>query len=123
MECSSLHRMVLALALGISAVNGCANPRTELDVSANDPSQDHRKIADLYRDEAARLRQKSAEMTARIAVYERLFGPTSDWVAGTRLQADSYEQAAKEQERMATEHLGLVKNRQLSPSVRPEPLQ
>jgi len=76
-----------------------------------DANQDQRTIAEFYSQEAARLRQKSEEMSIRIAVYERLFGPDSDWVAGTRLLAQSYEEAAKEHERMAGKHLGVSSGR------------
>ena len=47
----------------------------------------------------------------RVAVYERLFGPQSDWVEGTRLLAESYEAAAQEQERIAARHQRLQDSR------------
>ncbi|HEU5407003.1 MAG TPA: hypothetical protein VFU48_04515, partial [Nitrospira sp.] len=55
--------------------------------------------------EAARLRQASEDLSVRVNVYERLFGPTSDWVAGTRLLAQSYEDAAQTYERKARQQL------------------
>ena len=92
-------------------MTGCAGPATELDLSAQDSRQDQRKIAQYHRHEAARLRQQSEELSVRVSVYERLFGPDSDWVAGTRLLAQSYEEAAKEHERIAGTHAGLVGGR------------
>jgi len=101
-------RFVLLLALGIVVLLGCAATRPELDLTDYGPAQDHRKIAAYYSHEAAKLRQVSEEMSVRIHVYEQLFGPTSDWVAGARLLAQSYENAAKEYERMARKHLELI---------------
>lgn len=121
MERSSSKRLAFLLALGAAVTSGCTSPRAELDLTAYDTTQDQWKIAEYYSQEAARLRQKAEEMSARIAVYERLFGPASDWVAGTRLLAQSYEEAAKEHERMAGKHLGFVSGRQPSPPAQPEP--
>lgn len=111
MERSSLIRLALLLALGVAITKGYTRPGAELDLTAYDQTQDQRKIAQYYSQEAARLQQKSEEMSARTVVYERLFGPDSDWVAGTRLLAQSYEEAAKEHERIAGKHLGLVSGR------------
>lgn len=111
MERASLKRLALLMALGSAVTSGCTSPRGELDLTAYDQTQDQWKIANYYSQEAARLRQKSEEMSARIVVYERLFSPTSDWVTGTRLLAQSYEEAAKEHERMASKHLGFVSGR------------
>lgn len=111
MERSSLIRLALLPALGVAITKGCTRPGAELDLTAYDQTQDQRKIAQYYSQEAARLQQKSEEMSARTVVYERLFGPDSDWVAGTRLLAQSYEEAAKEHERIAGTHLGLVGGR------------
>ncbi|MBX3332820.1 MAG: hypothetical protein KF876_01780 [Nitrospira sp.] len=98
--------MGLTVALGL-AVNGCTTTAAtgELELSAAGSTRDHRKIATYYRHEAAKLRQASEDLSVRIAVYERLFGPTSDWVAGTRLLAQSYEEAAQEYERKAHEQM------------------
>jgi hypothetical protein len=121
MERASLRRLALLLVLGAAVISGCTSPRDELDLTAYDTTQDQRKIAGYYTQEAARLRQKSEELSGQIAVYERLFGPSSDWVSGTRLLAQSYEEAAKEQERMAGKHLGLVSGRRTSSLGQPEP--
>jgi len=107
----SLRQFTLLLALGTVVTDGCTGPRVDLDLMAYDQTQDQRKIAEFYSQEAARLQEKSEELSARIAVYERLFGPDSDWVAGTRLLAQSYEEAAKEHERTAAKHLGLASGR------------
>lgn len=72
-----------------------------------DQSQDQRKIAAYYVLEAARLQQKAEELADRAAAYELLFGLDSDWVRGTRLLAQFYKETAKEQERMANQHLNL----------------
>jgi len=98
--------MGLTVALGL-AVSACMTTAAtgELELSAADSTQDHRKIATYYRHEAAKLRQASEDLSVRITVYERLFGPTSDWVVGTRLLAQSYEEAAQEYERKAHEHM------------------
>ncbi len=92
-------------------MNGCTTPITkdELELTTHDPAQDHRKIAAYYSHEAAKLRQASEEMSVRITVYERLFGPTSDWANGARLLTQSYEDAATEYERKAREHLALLR--------------
>lgn len=97
------------------------SPRAELDLTPYDTAQDQWIIAGYYSQEAARLRQKSEEMSARIALYARLFGPTSDWGVGTRLLAQSYEKAATEHERIAGKHVGLVSGRRSSPLAQPEP--
>ena len=106
----SFTHFVLLLALGVSGMNGClaSTTKEELDLTTYDPSQDHRKIAAYYSREATKLRQTSEEMSVRIAVYERLFGPESDWVSGTRLLAQSYQDAAREHELKAREHLDLI---------------
>jgi hypothetical protein len=83
---------------------GCANTAQELDLSSYDPGQDQTKIAHYHAQEAVRLRQKSEELLNRAALYERLFGTDSDWVKGARLLAESYEEGAREHERMAGRH-------------------
>lgn len=104
------RNVVLLLILGLAIIAGCTTPtvKEELELTSHDPTQDHRKIAAYYNHEAAKLRQASEEMSVRITVYERLFGPTSDWVNGTRLLTQSYEDAATELERKAHEHLELI---------------
>lgn len=106
----SLNHFVWSLALGIAVMSGCTTSTTkeELELTTYDPAQDHQKIAAYYSHEAAKLRQARDDMSARITVYERLFGPTSDWVSGTRLLVQWYDAAAKGYERKAHEHLELI---------------
>lgn len=92
----------LALAAA-SQLAGCGSAAV-LDLKTDDPKQDQEKIAEFYAHEATRLRQMAQEYDHRVSVYERLFGPHSDWVEGTRLLAQSYEAAAQEQERIAARH-------------------
>jgi hypothetical protein len=87
----------------------CVGVGPPLDLSSLDPSQDQWRIAEYYSREAARHRQKSQELYARILIYERLFGAESEWVVGTRLLAQSYEDAAIEHERSAYMHLELAR--------------
>jgi hypothetical protein len=99
------------LACEVCLMDGCVAPATELDLGWRNPSHDHRKVAHYYRQEAAMMWKKSEDMTVRAGQYERLFGPSSDWVQGTRLLADSYRAAAMEQERLASEHQRLTDGR------------
>ena len=85
----------------------CGAQTHELDLSSYDLTQDQRKIAEYYTQEAARLRDKSEAMLMRAAIYEQLFGRNSDWVAGARLLAQSYEEEAREHERMAGKHVSV----------------
>jgi hypothetical protein len=78
-------------------------------------------IAELLSKEAVELRQMSEELKQRVLVYERLFGPDSDWVAGTRLLAQTYADAARERERKADEHLKLAGERSRAESARRTP--
>lgn len=86
----------------------CAKPATELDLLAYDRNQDQNKIAEFYSQEAARLRLTARDLEHRAVVYERLFGSSSDWVEGTRLLAQSYDDAARDHERTAEEHLAVI---------------
>lgn len=117
-------KVVLLLTLGLASISGCMTPtvKEELELTTHDPTQDHRKIAAYYHHEAGKLRQASEEMSVRITVYERLFGPTSDWANGARLLTQSYEDAATEYERKAHEHLELI-NRPRSRSEAPVKLR
>ncbi|MGB3397914.1 MAG: hypothetical protein WBB60_15835 [Nitrospira sp.] len=86
---------------------GCVRAGSELDLTAYDQAQDQHKIAGFYSQEATRLRHMARDLKQRTLVYERLFGPGSDWVAGTRLLEQSYEDAAQEYERTAEQHRAL----------------
>lgn len=87
---------------------GCAGFSPPPDLSTMDPAQDQWRIAEYYSREAARLRQKSVDLYASALLYERVFGAGSDWVAGSRLLAQAYEEAAYEHERLAQKHLDLA---------------
>lgn len=94
--------------IGLITVTGCADRHGELSLTSYDRSADQGKLAEFYKQEAAKLWQMSEALTYRLTVYERLFGPDSDWVQGTRLLAQSYAAAAREQERQAHIHSTLV---------------
>jgi hypothetical protein len=89
--------------LGLLA--GCSAPDREFDLVSFNSSIDQPLIAQYYHKEAFRLRQQAEELDARREVYERMFGPESDWVSGVSLLAQSYRLAADDQERLAREHL------------------
>lgn len=103
------------------ALLGCTSAKTELDLTTYDSTQDQSKIAEFYSQKAERLRYMARETTHRAVVYERLFGPDSDWVAGTRLLAQSYEDAANEQDRKAEQHRDLARGERASKAVGPVP--
>ena len=103
-----MNPAVLILLLGFLLMSGCyRGPAAPLDATSLDPGQDHWTIAAYYRREAAVSRHKADELANRAVVYERLFGRESDWVTGTRLLAQFYEEAAREQDRLAGLHLDL----------------
>jgi len=103
-----MHPLVLVLLLGVLLVSGCTRgPRAVLDPVSRDPGQDHWAIAAYYSRQAAESRQQAEALSGSIAAYERLFGPESDWVTGTRLLVQFYEDAAREQDRLAELHLEL----------------
>jgi hypothetical protein len=97
--------MVVTLSL-----SGCGSTVNDFDLTTTDPRKDQRKIAELHSQEASRLRQMAQDLSHRVQVYERLFGSSSDWVGGTRLLAQSYEEAATEQERLAERHRALIRD-------------
>lgn len=105
----------VVVGLGLSVSVGCQGPQALLDLTSLDPSQDHWKIASVYTHEAAAMRQKAEELSNRAAHYEQLFGPTSDWVTGTRLLAQFYEETARERDRLAGLHVGLAGGRPSAP--------
>lgn len=104
-----MHAAILILLLAIFFQPGCSGKSTApLDMTALEPSQDQGKIAAYYRHEAVIARQQAEELTHRAVVYERLFGLESEWVTGTRLLAQFYEEAAREEEQLAKRHLKLL---------------
>jgi len=104
-----MHAAILVLLLAIFLQPGCSGISTApLDMTSLNASQDHGKIATYYRHQAVVSRQQVEELTNRAVVYERLFGLDSEWVTGTRLLAQFYEEAAREEEQLARRHLSLV---------------
>ena len=100
---------------------GCAAPDQEIDLASFNSTIDQRLIARYYQEEAFRFRQQANELDARGDLYERMFGPDSDWVSGARLLAQSYRFTADDRERLATEHLDAGRNARSSASaLRPQ---
>ena len=98
----------LVLLLGCLLVSGCLRgPTAVLDPVSRDPGQDHWAIAAYYSRQAAESRQQAEALTSSMVAYERLFGPESDWVTGTRRLVQFYEDAAREQDRLVELHLEL----------------
>ena len=84
---------------------GCTGPDRGFELDSFHPSADQRLIARYYQEEALRFRQQADEFDARAQMYERMFGPDSDWVSGAKLLAQSYRLAAEDRERLGQEHL------------------
>ena len=117
-ELSLMRPPPLTLLLGVLLLSGCARESASvLDPTSRDPGQDHWKIASYYSREAAVSRQQVEVLTERVTIYERLFGRESDWVSGTRLLVQFYEEAAREQDRLADLHLELGRGRSPGPST------
>lgn len=89
---------------------GCATPDRGFDLASFNSSFDQQVIARYYQEEALRFRQQAEESDGRADMYERMFGPGSDWVSGARLLAQSYRLAADDRERLAKEHLDAWRN-------------
>ena len=89
---------------------GCASPDREFDLTSFNASSDQQLIAHYYQQEALRYRRQADELDVRAEMYERMFGPQSDWVSGTRLLAQSYRLAADDRERLGNEHLDSGRN-------------
>ncbi|MBL8038518.1 MAG: hypothetical protein JSS38_08785 [Nitrospira sp.] len=86
-------------------------PMVPLEMTTLNPGDDHETIAHHYRHEAVRARQQADELANQAVVYEQLFGPESDWVSGARLLVKFYEEVAREQARLAEQHLKLGRGR------------
>ena len=103
-----MHTAILVVLLAIFLQSGCSGRSTALlDPASRDPGQDHWAIAAYYSRQAAESRQQAEALTGSIVAYERLFGPESEWVTGTRLLVQFYEDTAREQDRLADLHLEL----------------
>jgi hypothetical protein len=115
-----MHAAILVLLLASFLLTGCSGgPAAPLDMTALNPGHDHGKIAAFYRHEAVVSRQQAEELAHRAVVYEWLFGRESEWVTGTRLLAQFYEEAAREEEQLASRHLELLGDNQApSPPTR-----
>ena len=90
---------------------GCGATAAPLNLTSMDPTDDQRKIADYYTQDAEAFRLKSRDLIERIAVYQQLFGPDSEWVTGARLLAQYYEQAAIDHDHHALMHRSLAEDR------------
>lgn len=110
--------LLIGLLLATACHRGPIVPLVPLHTGSYDPYQDHMKMAHYYAHEATLSHQKAEELANRIVVYERLFGRESDWVAGTQLLAQFYQEAAREQDRQANLHLELAGGRSSGPSAR-----
>jgi hypothetical protein len=112
-------RCLAVFLLSIHSTIGCVHASSPLELTSPDPAQDQGKIAGYYSREADFYRLKAAELSQRVLVYEGLFGPDSEWVKGTRLLVQFYEDAAKEHERLAGLHLSLAGHGRQASSVKP----
>jgi hypothetical protein len=75
-------------------------------------------IAKYHSQEAARLRRKADELIGQARIYSRIFGSESEWTTGTLLLAQTYNDAADEQERLAEDHLGVVRSKYPSKNLK-----
>lgn len=100
--------LLLICLIGTACHRGPIIPVVPLDPGSHDASQDHLKMASYYIRQAVQSRQMAEEQASRVRVYERVFGPESDWVAGARLLTQFYEDSAREQDRQANLHLELA---------------
>lgn len=101
-----------SLTLGVLLQVGCSGaPTAPLEMTTLDPGDDHETIAHHYHHEAVRARQQAEELANQAVVYAQLFGRDSDWVSGTTLLAQFYEEVAREQARLAEQHLKLGRGR------------
>lgn len=103
--------LLIGLLLGTACHRGPILPLVPLHTTAHDPREDHLNLATYYAHEAALSHQMAEELTNRVVVYKRLFGPQSDWVVGTQLLTQFYEEAEREQDRRANLHLELAGRR------------
>ncbi|HJY80851.1 MAG TPA: hypothetical protein VKK81_07190 [Candidatus Binatia bacterium] len=110
--------LLIGLLLATACHRGPVVPFVPLHTRSHDPYQDHMTMAKYYANEATLSHQKAEELANRIVVYERLFGRESDWVTGTHLLAQFYEEAAREQDRQANLHLELAGRRSSGLSAR-----
>ncbi len=116
-----MHAAIHISILGLLLQAGCSSgPPAPLEMTTLAPEDDHQKVARYYRHEAVLARQQAEELANQAVVYEQLFGQESDWVSGTRLLVQFYEEVAREQDRLAEQHqkLGRERSSQLPASLR-----
>ncbi|HKC92764.1 MAG TPA: hypothetical protein VKB81_01960 [Nitrospira sp.] len=101
------HAASMLIVLG-----GCSSQSASYELSSYAPAADQLALASYHREEAQRFKQKSDELLARADLYDRLFGADSEWATGTRLLAQFYDEAGKEQARLAEQHINLAPGRQ-----------
>lgn len=106
------HGAVAPIILGLLVQFGCSSGLTApLEMTTLNPGDDHQTVARHYRHEANLSRQQVEELSNQAAAYEPLFGQESDWVSGTRLLVQFYQELAREQDRLAELHMNLGKDR------------
>ena len=110
MRIAAITAFIASLALA-ACHRGPILPLASTDTASRDPTQDHLKMASFYVRAAMRSREHAEEQANRTVVYERVFGPDSDWVSGARLLKQFYENSAREQDRQAQWHLDLARQR------------
>ena len=101
------HAASVLIVLG-----GCSAQSTSYELSSYAPAADQLALASYHREEAQWLKQKADELLARAVLYDRLFGADSEWATGTRMLAQFYDEAGKEQARLAEQHINLAPGRQ-----------
>jgi hypothetical protein len=99
-------------------LGGCSAQSTSYELSSYAPAADQRALANYHREEVQRLKQKSEELQARAEQYDRLFGPASEWAQGARLLAQFYDDASREQARLAEQHINFTHESRLSKTAR-----
>ena len=102
------NRVVLLVCL--LGIGGCASSEP-LDMSSYDPAYDQTAIADLYRNQAAEMREKANAQATAATRYEAIFGPETHLVVGAQLLARYYQQTAQEFERLAEAHASINRTR------------
>lgn len=101
-----------SLLLGVLLQVGCGGtPTPPLEMTTLNAGGDHETIAYHYHHEAMLARQQAEELADQATVYAQLFGRESDWVSGTTLLVQFYEEIAREQDRLAEQHLKLLNDR------------
>jgi len=107
---------VLPLAiLTMLLVSSCGGRSGSYELATIDSAANQCIIAKYHSQEATRLRRKAHDLAGQARIYATVFGSESEWTTGTQLLAQSYLEAAEEQERLAEEHVSAGRAR--SPSM------